>query len=661
MATTIGSLDLNAFSDLYSDSTQYFWFEGNASASYGAGAHVTLVPDTSFISNPTGQNILMNTDGFSIRNGLLPMMTLDNNSLDFNMVDTTDGTYTNVASFGTISTIGVSDGTQAYMFLNYRSIQGIDKEGDTYFYVSDLRDANGEYLANDTFIGDGVTTVFPLGLNVFSNLVVKVNDVEQTINVDYTYDSASWYITFTSPPANDAIINATYISKNQNAKAYTLGNRAPNSTIGGMSLAEGKSTTASGYSSHAEGIFTVSSAPYSHAEGSKTTASGYSSHAEGGETIASKISAHAEGNVTTASGEGAHAEGLRSVASGLSAHAEGARTTASAQSAHAEGGETTASGYQSHAEGLRSVASGQSAHAEGGETEASALGAHAEGNATTASEQSAHAEGMRSVASGSESHAEGTSTTASGLSAHAEGNQTIASGQSTHAEGAKTEASGLSAHAEGNVTTASGQSAHAEGMRSVASGSESHAQNWRTKASSFAQTAIGKCNIEDTTDKYALIIGNGTADDARSNALTVDWNGDITVNNHSSSIGTVLSHVPSSDVSCATGKYYQLAYLELDPGIWMVDYVGGFPNTNTTGIRDTFVTSATSGYNNVTTAPSSIGNITRDRRNGEAHIIYCKASFPINVTSTTTYRVIGYQNSGQTNAVSGRMYAVRIQ
>ena len=60
MTTAIGSLDLNAFSDLYSDSNQYFWFESDATATYGAGAHVTLVPDTSFISNPTGQNILMN-------------------------------------------------------------------------------------------------------------------------------------------------------------------------------------------------------------------------------------------------------------------------------------------------------------------------------------------------------------------------------------------------------------------------------------------------------------------------------------------------------------------------------------------------------------------------------------------------------------------------
>lgn len=106
MTITIGSLDLNAFSDLYSDSNQYFWFESNSTATYGAGVHVTLSPDTSFIANPSGQNILMNTDGISIRNGLLPMMTLDNDSLDFNVINTTAGTYTNVASFGSTTTIG---------------------------------------------------------------------------------------------------------------------------------------------------------------------------------------------------------------------------------------------------------------------------------------------------------------------------------------------------------------------------------------------------------------------------------------------------------------------------------------------------------------------------------------------------------------------------
>lgn len=41
------------------------------------------------------------------------------------------------------------------------------------------------------------------------------------------------------------------------------------------------------------------------------------------------------------------------------------------------------------------------------------------------------------------------------------------------------------------------------------------------------QTALGKYNVEDANDEYALIIGNGTDDQNRSNALTVDWTGKI--------------------------------------------------------------------------------------------------------------------------------------
>lgn len=138
MTTTIGSLDLNAFSDLYSDSTQYFWFEPNASATYGAGAHITLVPDTSFISNPTGQNILINTDGFSIRNGLLPMMTLDNDSLDFNVVDTTEGTYVNMATFGASdSRIGAINGM--HISIDADSIDFYSQLTDLIGYINGLK------------------------------------------------------------------------------------------------------------------------------------------------------------------------------------------------------------------------------------------------------------------------------------------------------------------------------------------------------------------------------------------------------------------------------------------------------------------------------------------------------------------------------------------
>lgn len=69
-----------------------------------------------------------------------------------------------------------------------------------------------------------------------------------------------------------------------------------------------------------------------------------------------------------------------------------------------------------------------------------------------------------------------------------------------------------------------GQYAFAEGYNTSASGSASHAEGYYTTASSNYQHVQGKYNIADTTT-YADIIGNGSSDTERSNAATVDWNG----------------------------------------------------------------------------------------------------------------------------------------
>lgn len=105
------------------------------------------------------------------------------------------------------------------------------------------------------------------------------------------------------------------------------------------------------------------------------------------------------------------------------------------------------------------------------------------------------------------------------------GNSEIGDAYSSHAEGYNTEATGNSAHAEGQYTRAIGQSSHAEGRFTTASSDGSHAEGYYTKASSSDQHVSGKCNIEDTNGTYVEIIGNGTNSDSRSNARTLDWNG----------------------------------------------------------------------------------------------------------------------------------------
>ena len=439
MPTTIGSLDLNAFSDLHSDLTLFFWFEPNASATYGAGAHVTLVPDTSFISNPTGQNILINTDGFSIRNGLLPMMTLDNNSLNFNVVDTTDGTYTTTATFtDTGAQIGQTGGAhiqisssgldvnlnsstnianfgtngarigqtgESRLEIDYHSMQLVDKEGSTYFHVSDLRNEDGTYT--DTFTGNGTKVEFDVRFasSTPANEIVTVNGV--VITSGYTF-SAPYSLRFSNAPQSGAIITITYnLEQGETLKAYTIGKRGSNKYYGRFSLAEGYENDATGDYSHAEGY------------------------------------------------------------------------------------------------------------------------------------------------------------------------QVLSVGGMSHAEGDSTETRARASHAEGYKTKAHGNYSHAEGYYSKTIGAGSHAQNWNTLASSDYQTSIGKYNVSDDSDTYAFIIGNGTADDARSNALTVDWSGNVelagTVKNlivtdqKSTTLSLPASNTATASINMAKTGYTLLGIVGVQP------------------------------------------------------------------------------------------------
>lgn len=112
---------------------------------------------------------------------------------------------------------------------------------------------------------------------------------------------------------------------------------------------------------------------------------------------------------------------------------------------------------------------------------------------------------------GIHSFAEGYNTKAKGDRAHAEGNTTKSLGENSHAEGYNTTADGNNSHAEGSSTLAKGINAHTEGSNTVANGANQHVQ--------------GRYNIEDTNNRYAHIVGNGSSNTARSNAHTVAWDG----------------------------------------------------------------------------------------------------------------------------------------
>ena len=186
---------------------------------------------------------------------------------------------------------------------------------------------------------------------------------------------------------------------------------------------------------------------------------------------------------------------------------------------------TGATGIGSHSEGMDNLAAGEASHAEGLQTIASGYVSHSEGGYTIAKGYYSHAEGENSYTEGEGSHAEGEYTKATGAGSHSEGAQTKAKGDYSHAEGQWAEAKGSSSHAEGGFSYAEGQASHAEGYYTQAIAKYSHAEGSHTTASSESQHAQGKYNIVDENNTYAHIVGNGATEHTRSNAHTLDWDG----------------------------------------------------------------------------------------------------------------------------------------
>ena len=123
-------------------------------------------------------------------------------------------------------------------------------------------------------------------------------------------------------------------------------------------------------------------------------------HAEGNLTCASDIAAHAEGQRTVASGMNSHAEGYETYATAGNAHSEGSFTHADGMCSHAEGCNTTAFGAQSHAEGYQTLAKGNSSHASGSYTRAFGDKSTAIGDSTKAFSSTSFVAGSGTISDG---------------------------------------------------------------------------------------------------------------------------------------------------------------------------------------------------------------------------------------------------------------------
>jgi hypothetical protein len=117
------------------------------------------------------------------------------------------------------------------------------------------------------------------------------------------------------------------------------------------------------------------------------------------------------------------------------------------------------------------------------------------------------------------------------------GDESQASGRFTHAEGVGTLASGDNSHAEGSNTKTIGDSSHAEGYYTIAAGPYQHVQ--------------GQYNISSSVQS-AFIIGNGTAEDKRSNLVFASGSefqiiGSLSISG-SVNINNILTLIPTNSL-----------------------------------------------------------------------------------------------------------------
>jgi hypothetical protein len=216
----------------------------------------------------------------------------------------------------------------------------------------------------------------------------------------------------------------------------------------------------------------------------------------------------------------------------------------------------------------------------GWNTEASGDYSHASGKGSVATESYAFAHGFNCNAS-SLGAAFGSTSTA-GYSSFAAGNNCTASGTSSVALGSYSTASSNNTFAFGYNANASGIYSTAVGFYSTASGARSMSLGFYNTAQSYGETAFGLFGLVGAGNATSFVvtdrlfsIGNGTASNARSNALTILKNGNM-------GIGTATPNA-LLQVGTTTGARIRMGSAESveDAGGSLIGVVGNFaPLTN---------------------------------------------------------------------------------
>lgn len=201
------------------------------------------------------------------------------------------------------------------------------------------------------------------------------------------------------------------------------------------------------------------------------------------------------------------ATGFSNRASGPYSAVFGLNSIASGDNSFAFGNSVSAFNHNSFASGYRSVAFGSASIAMGDSARANGVWSYASGYRTVASNTASIAMGYLSEASGQVS-------LAIGVGARASGNYGIALGNQTEAEGNFSAAIGYIAKTKGYASTALGYNTHSHSYGAFVAGV-------------FNDSIVGSNALNWIATDPVFMIGNGTAHNARSNAIMILKNGNV--------------------------------------------------------------------------------------------------------------------------------------
>ncbi len=420
------------------------------------------------------------------------------------------------------------------------------------------------YVKSGGTTGAALTTTKPTGVNLIQN-VGKVGRVSTANDGTFVVSSILRSNDVPTPIYIDHALQRVGIATlNPGAKLDVEGNAvigaAGNIVNGDFAVAINKNTVVTSEDGFAQGENTIATGRQAAAFGFNTYANGPASIAGGSlsETNAQRSIAVGATAITNAEDSAAFNTGTR--ANGLFSFATGQGCFATNNAAFATGSNTQATGLYSFSGGVNSIASGNGAVALGGGAQCSGEFSFAAGNINVASGLNTTALGFDNDAIGNHSAVIGhlNTTSASGVYGVAINFQNTVSGQGAFAFNQGNTVSGLNAASGGVSNTVTAEASFAYGFGNDTSGTGATPPQQillgrflkpprdASGNAGEAQVIVGRHNKHANQPATAFAVGTGTATTATANSFTVQYDGNVLMEQ-------VLNKNYSSDSAAASG------------------------------------------------------------------------------------------------------------